>query len=376
MGVKKRIIHSTKRNSNMPAVSVIMPLYNSARFLPRAVESVLNQSFGDFELILVNDGSTDASPEICGKYASLDNRVIVLHQPNAGMSAARNRGLETAEGEYVAFIDSDDEYVEGLLEENYSLAVESGADVVKYGITRCSLDVANKSMTAQKLPKPAGGYDKNQIIEKYPELRKSRVFTFIWDSLFKKSLILENNIRFDSRVKVYGDFCFNYDCLPHIRKLAVNPGIYYLYFVRKGYSASTKYDPSKNESRVIMSAKEHKFFAGCGLETFHPGYRDKLSARYLSAIIMGTFAERSPGDYAGKRAFLESVREQEQFGFLDKNRFLSILRGTGKYGLLTALFKLRSYRLLMLATESRRSRELLFKVTRVFSCGPEPDWDF
>ncbi len=68
----------------MPSVSVIMPLYNSAGFLPRAVESVLNQSFGDFELILINDGSTDASPRICEKYAAADDRVMVIHQPNAG----------------------------------------------------------------------------------------------------------------------------------------------------------------------------------------------------------------------------------------------------------------------------------------------------
>ncbi len=352
-----------------------MPLYNSVRFLPRAVESVLNQSFRDFELILVNDGSTDGSPEICEKYASLDKRVTVLHQPNTGMSAARNRGLEKARGEYVAFIDSDDEYMEGILKENYSLAVQSGADVVKYGITRCSLDAVNRSMTAKKLPKPAGIYDRKQIIENYPELRESRVFTFIWDSLFKKSLISENNIRFDSRVKVYGDFCFNYDCLPHIRKLAVNPDIYYLYFVRKGYSASTKHDPSKNESRVIMSAKEHRFFVECGMETFHPGYWEKLASRYLSAVIIGTFAERNPCDYAGKRTFLESVREQEQFNFLDKKSFPHILRGAGKYGVLTALFKLRIYRLLMLAAESRKSRELLFKVARVFARGLEPDWD-
>ncbi len=348
----------------MPSVSVIMPLYNSSGFLPRAVESVLNQSFRDFELILINDGSTDASPRICEKYAAADDRVMVIHQPNAGVSAARNRGIETAEGEYLAFIDSDDEYLPKLLEKNYALAVEHDADIVKYGVTRCYLSIDRKSMGAWRLPKPAGLYDNTQIIERYPELRESGVVTFIWDGLFKKTLIAENDIKFDRRVKVYEDFCFNYDCLPHVRKLVVNPDIYYLYFVRQGYSASTKHDPGRAESRVVMSCKEYVFFQTCGLEKFHPGYWNELAARYLFMIILDAFDMLNFADYPRKTEFLDSVREQKQFSFIDESGWPRILLKTGKYGILVVLFKLRSYQLLMSMTKTRKAQKILFKILK------------
>jgi len=351
----------------MPAVSVIMPLYNSARFLPRAVESVLNQSFVDFELILVNDGSTDASPEICGKYASLDSRVTVLHQPNAGMSAARNRGLETAEGEYAAFIDSDDEYLPGLLEKNYALALESGADVVKFGFTRCHIGQDKKRMSAWRVPKPPGTYDRERIIENYPRLHRSGVFTYVWDAFYKRNLITENNIRFDSRVKVYNDICFNYDCLPYIRKLALNPDIHYLYFVREGQSVSTKHDTSRTESYVVLSGKEYRLFSRLDMERVHHGYWKKTAAGYLAMIMFDVFDQRNPSDYLQKTAFLESLREREQFGFIDESGWPRLMSRTGKYGVFAALFKLRCYRLLKLIIEYPKIRKTLLKIIRSFS---------
>ncbi|MDD6237531.1 MAG: glycosyltransferase family 2 protein, partial [Clostridiales bacterium] len=117
----------------MPKISVIMPVYNSEQFLRMAVDSVLNQTFEDFELIMVDDGSKDQSGAICDEYAQKDARVKVIHQENGGICAARNTGMKAAEGEYLAFIDNDDEYLPNLLEENYALAQEYDADVVKYG---------------------------------------------------------------------------------------------------------------------------------------------------------------------------------------------------------------------------------------------------
>ncbi|MBQ2886923.1 MAG: glycosyltransferase, partial [Alphaproteobacteria bacterium] len=89
-------------------ISVIMPVYNTASFLRKSIESVLNQTFINFELICVNDGSTDNSLDILNEYASRDSRIIIINQENMGLSCARNSGLEVARGEYIAFIDSDD----------------------------------------------------------------------------------------------------------------------------------------------------------------------------------------------------------------------------------------------------------------------------
>ena len=95
----------------VPVISVVMPCFNVARTLKDAIESVLEQTFQDFEIILINDGSTDLTPEICESYAKLDARITVVHQPNAGLASARNTGLRCAQGKYIALLDSDDLFV-------------------------------------------------------------------------------------------------------------------------------------------------------------------------------------------------------------------------------------------------------------------------
>lgn len=119
-----------------PAVSVIVPVYNVAQYLNQCVDSVLAQTFGDFELLLVDDGSTDASPAICESYAARDERVHVIHQPNRGASAARNVGLDQAHGEFITFLDSDDWLDAETLDVTHSAASSSVADVVLWSYVR------------------------------------------------------------------------------------------------------------------------------------------------------------------------------------------------------------------------------------------------
>ncbi len=121
----------------MPKISVIVPVYKVEDLLCRCVDSILNQSFTDFELILVDDGSPDRSGEICDAYAARDGRVRVLHQKNSGVSAARNQGLRMADGIFITFIDSDDAVLPGYLEHLLQAQVQSSADVVIAGFLRC-----------------------------------------------------------------------------------------------------------------------------------------------------------------------------------------------------------------------------------------------
>lgn len=114
----------------MPEISIIVPVYNVVNFLDRCVKSVLGQSFTDFELILVDDGSTDGSSDICDKYEKLDNRVVVIHKNNAGPGAARNTGIKRATGKYVSFIDSDDWYSSDAIEYLYKLMKKHNPSIV------------------------------------------------------------------------------------------------------------------------------------------------------------------------------------------------------------------------------------------------------
>ena len=114
----------------MPKVSVIVPVYNAEKYLQECVDSILRQTLADLELILVDDGSTDSSPAICDRYAEQDARVKVIRQANAGLSAARNRGIEVAAGEWVAFVDSDDFVDKNMFEQMYLYAKNNKYDIV------------------------------------------------------------------------------------------------------------------------------------------------------------------------------------------------------------------------------------------------------
>ena len=116
----------------MVKVSIIMPVYNSEKYLEHAVNSILSQDFDDFELILVDDGSPDNSGQICDDFAKKDKRVKVIHKQNGGICSARNAGLDLAQGEYIGFCDNDDEYLPHLIKDNYLLAKEHNVDLMRY----------------------------------------------------------------------------------------------------------------------------------------------------------------------------------------------------------------------------------------------------
>ena len=122
------------------AISVIVPIYRVEKFLPQCIESVLNQTFTDFELILVDDGSPDRCPEICDETAKRDARVRVIHQANQGLSAARNAGIEAARGAWLSFVDSDDYIAPHFCEKLYQTAQRTNADCVM-----CSVQIVDES---------------------------------------------------------------------------------------------------------------------------------------------------------------------------------------------------------------------------------------
>ena len=117
----------------MPKVSVIVPVYNTEKYLPRCIESILAQTFTDFELILVNDGSTDKSGKICDEYAKKDSRIVVIHKENGGVSSARNKGIEISQGELISFIDADDWITPLYLSDLITDITSSFTDIVLHG---------------------------------------------------------------------------------------------------------------------------------------------------------------------------------------------------------------------------------------------------
>ena len=169
----------------MPLISIIVPIYNAEAYLPRCVDSILAQTFGDFELLLVNDGSRDGSLDVCQRYAAEDGRVRVIDKPNGGVSSARNLGLESASAEWVMFADADDWIEPNTLE----LAVPyiGQCDIVRLAwVAHRPEEVKNKRVMNAETP--------DQLLK---QLLRRRTKLAIWGTLIRRDLFILNDIRFD-----------------------------------------------------------------------------------------------------------------------------------------------------------------------------------
>lgn len=215
----------------MPRVSVIVPVYNSREYLGPCVESVLNQSYADFELILIDDGSTDGCAEMCDRFASSDHRVRCVHMKNSGVSAARNLGLSLATGEYVTFVDSDDYVSEGFLASAVGLMEsDEELDFVQY-----SMDRFNSSGIFYR-------EESDDVICDLPEFASVVKF---WGSacagFLKTMIIKEYDLVFNSDLKLGEDQSFLYGYLEHCRKCSKRSEIYYHY---RSNQESATHNPS------------------------------------------------------------------------------------------------------------------------------------
>jgi glycosyltransferase involved in cell wall biosynthesis len=249
----------------MVKVSVIVPVYNVERYLRRSIESILNQTFQQFELILVNDGSTDSSPQICESYAANDPRVKVLHQKNAGFGEARNTGLKQATGEYVYFMDSDDWADEDLLRCNYAIANETKADSVIFGHRK----VYSSSRVENIIDMTPPGSGLADII---PLLDGGFGFA-VWEQLMRRDLLVQNNLAFPP-YKREADIAFLLDFYRFCNSIVVNPTSYYTY---NCFYSATKFNGNSKENHKhlyrrlikLVSAKKTKI-------------GDRLKAKFLA----------------------------------------------------------------------------------------------
>lgn len=189
-------------------VSVIMPIYNAYDYLRPALDSVIDQTFRDIEIICVDDGSTDHSLEIIKEYRDRDSRVRIITENNAGPSIARNRGLSRARGEYVIFLDADDFYEPTLIERLYEIAEKDGLD-----IAFCGYDIYN-SRTARFEPgvksDNADIFEGGRVVSRreYPDKILSSVPGYVCHKMFSHTFLTEKNLTFNKDIRVFEDMHF------------------------------------------------------------------------------------------------------------------------------------------------------------------------
>lgn len=206
----------------MPAISVIVPVYKVEKYLDRCIESILNQTFKDFEVILVDDGSPDRCPAMCDEWAKKDSRIRVIHKENGGLSSARNTGLKEVKGNYISFIDSDDWIEENMLEVLYRL-LNSYPDT---DIAQCGLMQDNGRSVLKKASPQIQVKDKTDMWESFFRIRGEASNTSVCVNLYRKDILdgFSFPITLNEDVEASYEFCLR------AKKMVVTNQIMYHYF--------------------------------------------------------------------------------------------------------------------------------------------------
>lgn len=224
-----------------PMVSIVVPIYNAENYLRRCVDSILNQEYTDFELLLVNDGSTDASGDICEEYGAQDPRVIVIQKENTGVSDSRNRALDRAMGKYLQFLDSDDWITPDATRLFVRAAEEYGCDMVISDFYR----VVGERLSTKGDIEEEGVLTREEFAAHMMENPADFYYGVLWNKLYRRDIVEEHNLRMDTDINWCEDFMFNLEYIRYAKVFyALHAPIYY-YVKRKGSLASQGINISK-----------------------------------------------------------------------------------------------------------------------------------
>lgn len=330
-------------------ISVIMPVYKVESYLEESIISVLEQTYKDFELILVDDGSPDGCPEICDRYAQKDSRVRVIHKENGGLSSARNAGLSIAQGEYVYMIDSDDSIEPFTLEKALQSAKENNSDLVIVGVCVKNyssgqlsnmVDLSRKEMVLQK----------ESIADNLPFLINNSMFNYAWDKLYRRDTIIKNNIWYNSYFdRVCEDTVFLYDLLPYLSIISTVKDICYHYNIRDDQSVVKKYIPDRFDKYIKRLEKliEVSSFINAPLEM-----QKIIAAQYANSVVWSiNNVFHKDSDLASQKSIYHYLLWMSQKDLIRKRYFWKALQfeirsnDSRRDKLLFALYTLKHFRL-------------------------------
>lgn len=293
-------------------ISIIVPVYNIEKLIPRCIESILNSHNQDFEIFLIDDGSTDKSGEICDKYALIDDRIKCIHKINGGVSSARNEGLKHISGDWVVFVDGDD-----TIDKDFLTIPENS--IKTQLIIKSHNVINNKDIISCKI--------EDKFLDKESEIFKYIVnyrCNALWDKIFSRSLI--SNRKFNENMPIGEDFLFFYDCIRDIRTIN---------FCSKGYYNYYKYPSSAmgvfNRSKANTTDLTFK----CINIIKDLSFNDKQLEKIFDSIIYS---------YCGQSLYgLKGLMNQHQFQ-ISKDFFKKMSIFKLKYVKLKTLTKLLYYK--------------------------------
>lgn len=278
-----------------PLISIIVPVYNTEKFLLSCIESILNQDYKNIEVILVNDGSTDNSSLICKKYARIDKRVSMIEKKNAGVSAARNTGLFVARGDYIGFVDSDDKIMQNM----YSNLLE-----------RIEFDKSDICVLAKYTIRPfKWGRIGKRVIDKNEAIKRLFLLEFptsVWAYLYRREII--DQIYLNEDIHFFEDFEFNYRILKRCNKISLCNEYLYEYRIND-YSINMSCPIEKKLSSLIIYDQIRKDYKdkkiGSNL------YKYSILARvHLLLSILSSYAKLPKKEIHSKKEYELKIKNE------------------------------------------------------------------
>lgn len=265
-------------------ISVIIPVYNVEKYLDRCIESVINQTYKNIEIILVNDGSVDKSPEICDSWSKKDCRIKVVHKENSGAGIARNTGIEHAAGDYVLFVDSDDYINKNTVEKCYYIAKKDKSEMVMYGRTDVDSEGNEKIKPVLTTDYVFKNKEVTDVILPGLFTNEKGFGVGVCGKLIDLNVIRNYGIKFRSEREILSeDALFLIELFSHISSVSILPENYYYYFQNdKSFSRTFKKDFQIMNDRFLDNAVEK-----CSEYNYSEKTFNHLKARYLIYCLSG-----------------------------------------------------------------------------------------
>lgn len=331
-----------------PDISIIVPIYNAEQYLEKCIDSILNQTFTNFEIILVNDGSTDLTEEICKSFQKKDERIIYVSKENGGSSSAKNTGMSVAKGKYIEFVDADDtldkEYVQNLIK-----GAEDEIDLCVGNVAFCKK--IEEDFKREEVRLHPGVFSLQEWLKYYSEYMPKAIVGAPWNKLYRKDIIQKESLKFDEKLRNNEDTQFNYSYLEKCQKIYVSDKPYYNYIDWGKSSASKGY--IDNIFTVYLSTYKRAidFLKKAGMYT----YNEQFTKKYFIELIIGainSIVVASPGNIIEKKKKIKYIIHNQdvqnavyKLKVTDKKKMMMIfLIKRKKTNLIYALFVLNKIR--------------------------------
>ena len=324
-------------------ISIVVPIYNVEKYLNKCIESIVNQTYSNLEILLIDDGSTDGSKEICDLWEKKDERIKVIHKENGGLSDARNKGIQLCRGKYISFIDSDDFISEYYIEYLFELLIKNGAD-----IACCGLRTVLENMVFAKTKYRKKGLDKRSIIFNKKEGLEEMLYSKYYNTsanlkLYKIELFKE--ILFP-KGKIFEDMFTIYKVLVKANKIVYGFEKLYYYLIRET-SITGSVDPSK---RLVVIDAEHEIlnYVKYNMPEVIPAVEFKILESSINSLVKYNLTIKSKKERLEIENLWKDIKKYRVSTILNKKsrkkyKFLAITSFLGK-NILKKVYNLISIR--------------------------------